>query len=40
MRGVFAYAMKIGLILKNPAQGIERRRVVQATMLITSFFYV
>jgi integrase len=34
MRAVFAYAVKLGLMLKNPAEDIERRRVVQAKIQI------
>lgn len=34
MRGVFGYAVKLGLMLKNPAEDLERRRVVQAQMQI------
>ena len=36
MRSVFAYAVKLGLILKNPADDIQRRRVVQAPIQIPS----
>jgi integrase len=36
MRSVFAYAVKLGLMLKNPAADIERRRVVQAAIQIPS----
>lgn len=36
MRNVFGYAVKIGLLLNNPAEGIERRRVVQAKIQIPS----
>ena len=34
MRAVFGYAIKLGLILSNPAGDIERRRVVQAKIQI------
>lgn len=34
MRSVFGYAVKLGLMLKNPAEDIQRRRVVQAQILI------
>jgi integrase len=34
MRAVFNYAMKLGLILRNPAEDIERRRVVQTEIQI------
>lgn len=34
MRGVYGYAVKPGLMLKNPAEGLERRRAVQAQMQI------
>jgi len=34
MRAVFAYAVKLGLMLKNPAADIERRRVTQAKIQI------
>ncbi len=34
MRAVFGYAVKLGLILKNPAEDIPRRRVVQAEIQI------
>lgn len=34
MRAVFDYAIKLGLILNNPAADIERRRVVQAQIQI------
>ena len=33
-RGVFGYAEKLGLMLKHPAEDLERRRVVQAPMQI------
>ena len=36
MRSVFDYAIKLGLMLNNPATDIERRRVVQAPILIPS----
>jgi len=36
MRSVFAYAVKLGLILKNPAEDIQRRKVVQAPIQIPS----
>jgi len=34
MRSIFAYAVKLGLILKNPAEDIQRRKVVQAPIQI------
>ena len=34
MRSVFGYAVKLGLILKSPAEDLERRRVVQAQITI------
>ena len=36
MRNVFGYAVKGGLLLNNPAADIERRRVVQAKIVIPS----
>ncbi|WP_404422006.1 tyrosine-type recombinase/integrase [Nibricoccus sp. IMCC34717] len=36
MHGVFGYAIRLGLILKDPSEGIERRRVVQAKIQIPS----
>ena len=36
MRAVFGYAVKLGLMLNNPATDIERRRVVQAPIQIPS----
>lgn len=34
MRTVFAYAIKLGLILSNPAEDLKRRKVVQAQIQI------
>ena len=34
MRSIFAYAVKLGLMLKNPADDIQRRKVVQAAIQI------
>lgn len=34
MKSVFTYAVKNGLILRNPAEDLERRRVVPATITI------
>lgn len=34
MRSVFGYAVKLGLILRNPAEDLQRRRVVQAQIQI------
>lgn len=34
MRGIFGYAVKLGLMINDPSDGIERRRVVQAQMQI------
>jgi integrase len=36
MRSVFGYAAKLGLILKNPAEDLKRRKVVQAQIQIPS----
>jgi len=36
MRGVFRYAMKLGLILSDPSDDLERRRVTQAPVQIPS----
>jgi integrase len=34
MRAIFAYGVKLGLLLKNPAEDIERRRVIHQQMQI------
>lgn len=36
MRSIFAYGMKLGLLLKNPAEDIPRRRVVHQQVQIPS----
>lgn len=39
MRGIFDYAVRLGLMLGNPAKGIKRRKITQSRMSVPSLHH-